>query len=262
MSFSSVAGHGMNIEELRANPRLTSNLIQDLNVDPLLPFEAETFDAILCTCSVQYLQRPEEVFAEVRGPPGQGWGGMGKAVECGWTTSGARWPSGRGFVVGTPYIALLPCLAMILLRGHEARQCGHTLSPGTDFSPVASCRQIGRVLKPGGQVIIAFSDRMYYSKAINGSVGVIHHHFFQPNTATAFIIIIITTIIITTNIAAVPRALDTPHPHPRLPLINPTGGSSGTGKSAWTWWSSTAARCQSSRGPWSRCEARRGRGAP
>ena len=61
-----VAGHGMNAEELAANDRLTRWWVQDLNRDPVLPLETAAFDAALCCVGVQYLQRPVEVFAEVR----------------------------------------------------------------------------------------------------------------------------------------------------------------------------------------------------
>jgi SAM-dependent methyltransferase len=64
--FRRVAGLGMNREELAANPRLTELVVHDLNADPVLPYAAESFDAVLCAVSVQYLVRPVEVFAEVR----------------------------------------------------------------------------------------------------------------------------------------------------------------------------------------------------
>ena len=65
-AYAEVVGHGMNERELAANPRLDRWFVQDLNRDPLLPFEAGTFDAALCCVGLQYLQRPVEVFAEVR----------------------------------------------------------------------------------------------------------------------------------------------------------------------------------------------------
>ncbi len=55
---------GMNEGELCANEMATSWAIQDLNVDPALPFEDESFDAVTCCVSVDYLTRPLEVFAE------------------------------------------------------------------------------------------------------------------------------------------------------------------------------------------------------
>jgi ubiquinone/menaquinone biosynthesis C-methylase UbiE len=56
----------MNRDELAANPRLTEFCVHDLNTHPALPYPAETFDAVLCAVSVQYLVRPVEVFADVR----------------------------------------------------------------------------------------------------------------------------------------------------------------------------------------------------
>jgi SAM-dependent methyltransferase len=61
---SGVTGHGMNADELAANPRLQDWLVQDLNAQPALPFGTASFDAVMCCTGVQYLQRPDEVFAE------------------------------------------------------------------------------------------------------------------------------------------------------------------------------------------------------
>ena len=66
MRFAAVIGHGMNAAELAANPRLARSLIQDLNRDPVLPLADASCDAALCCVGVQYLQRPVEVFADVR----------------------------------------------------------------------------------------------------------------------------------------------------------------------------------------------------
>jgi SAM-dependent methyltransferase len=60
-----VIGHGMNAEELAANPRLTRWLAQDLNADAMLPLDDTMFDAACLCVSVQYLQRPVDVFREV-----------------------------------------------------------------------------------------------------------------------------------------------------------------------------------------------------
>jgi SAM-dependent methyltransferase len=68
-SYADVVGHGMNAEELAANPRLNRWFVQDLNARPTLAFANQAFDAVLCCVSVQYLQRPFEVFAEVRRTP-------------------------------------------------------------------------------------------------------------------------------------------------------------------------------------------------
>lgn len=61
-----VVGHGMNARELAANAQLDRWFVQDLNREPHLPLDTDHFDAALCCVGVQYLQRPVEVFAEVR----------------------------------------------------------------------------------------------------------------------------------------------------------------------------------------------------
>jgi len=60
------AGHGMNAEELAANPRLGRWFVQDLNRDATLPEDDAAFDAVLICVGVQYLQRPLAVLREVR----------------------------------------------------------------------------------------------------------------------------------------------------------------------------------------------------
>ena len=64
--YSEVVGHGMNAEELAANPRLDRWFVQNLNRDVVLPLNDQHFDAALCCVGVRYLQRPHEVFAEIR----------------------------------------------------------------------------------------------------------------------------------------------------------------------------------------------------
>jgi SAM-dependent methyltransferase len=66
IAYASVVGHGMNEEELAANPRLTRWFVQDLNIDPALPLADSEFDGACLCVSVQYLQRPVDVFREVR----------------------------------------------------------------------------------------------------------------------------------------------------------------------------------------------------
>ena len=65
LTLEHLAGLGMNGEELAENPRLTERVVQDLNLNPVLPFDDQRFDAAIVTVSVQYLTRPAEVFAEV-----------------------------------------------------------------------------------------------------------------------------------------------------------------------------------------------------
>jgi SAM-dependent methyltransferase len=56
---------GMNDDELAANPQAEQRVVHDLNLDPVLPFADDSFDAAVCCVSVDYLVRPVEVFAEV-----------------------------------------------------------------------------------------------------------------------------------------------------------------------------------------------------
>ena len=56
---------GMNAKELKANPQAHSVVQQDLNADPTLPFDDESFDSVVCCVSVDYLVHPVEVFREV-----------------------------------------------------------------------------------------------------------------------------------------------------------------------------------------------------
>jgi SAM-dependent methyltransferase/FKBP-type peptidyl-prolyl cis-trans isomerase 2 len=65
-SDASIVGLGMNADELAANRRLSERLVHDLNQQPTLPFANDSFDAVVCTVSVEYLVKPLEVFAEVR----------------------------------------------------------------------------------------------------------------------------------------------------------------------------------------------------
>ncbi|CAN6235386.1 unnamed protein product [Urochloa humidicola] len=65
VAFRRVVGHGLNAQELARNPRLDTFFVKDLNKDQELALETGSFDAVLCTVSVQYLQYPEKVFAEI-----------------------------------------------------------------------------------------------------------------------------------------------------------------------------------------------------
>jgi len=64
-AFEWVEGHGMNAEELAKNPRLDHFFVQNLNENAKLPLADQSFDAVLNTVSVQYLQEPETIFAEI-----------------------------------------------------------------------------------------------------------------------------------------------------------------------------------------------------
>ena len=65
LEFAHVEGHGMNEAELAKNPQLDHYFIQNLNQNPQLPLADQDFDAVLIAVSVQYLQYPEAIFAEI-----------------------------------------------------------------------------------------------------------------------------------------------------------------------------------------------------
>src|SRR6185295_2691098 len=50
--------------ELSANPRLSRWFVQDLNIAQTLPLDDNVFDGACLCVSVQYLQRPVDVFRE------------------------------------------------------------------------------------------------------------------------------------------------------------------------------------------------------
>uniref|UniRef100_A0A7S3Y3P7 Methyltransferase type 11 domain-containing protein n=1 Tax=Heterosigma akashiwo TaxID=2829 RepID=A0A7S3Y3P7_HETAK len=62
---SRVAGLGMNTQELQRNPQLTDYVVQDLNKNPILPYEDNSFDAVVCALSIDYLTRPLSVMKQV-----------------------------------------------------------------------------------------------------------------------------------------------------------------------------------------------------
>ena len=65
LSLGYLSGLGLNDEELKKNSRLNDRVIHDLNDDPTLPFETESYDSVICTVSVEYLIHPETVFKEI-----------------------------------------------------------------------------------------------------------------------------------------------------------------------------------------------------
>ena len=60
-----MVGLGLNAAEMQANPDLNEYVIHNVNEEPVLPFEDESFDAVVITVSVQYLKRPVETFQQV-----------------------------------------------------------------------------------------------------------------------------------------------------------------------------------------------------
>lgn len=66
IDYAEVIGHGMNEEELAANPRLTRHFTRNLNADPALPLADDSLDAATICVSIQYLQHPVAVLGELR----------------------------------------------------------------------------------------------------------------------------------------------------------------------------------------------------
>ncbi len=64
-SYKKVLGHGMNESELRANNRLDSFWVQNLNKIQSLPIEDSSVDCGLVVAGWQYLQYPEKVSLEL-----------------------------------------------------------------------------------------------------------------------------------------------------------------------------------------------------
>jgi hypothetical protein len=65
IDYAEVIGHGMNAEELAANPRLKRWFVQNLNRDTTLPLADNSIDAAMICVSIQYLQQPVAVLREV-----------------------------------------------------------------------------------------------------------------------------------------------------------------------------------------------------
>ncbi len=65
ISYANVIGLGMNRNEMERNPQLNDVVVHDLNKDPMLPFESNHFDQVICSLSIEYLTQPLEIFEEV-----------------------------------------------------------------------------------------------------------------------------------------------------------------------------------------------------
>ncbi|KPQ37309.1 MAG: Methyltransferase domain [Phormidesmis priestleyi Ana] len=65
VQYAHVEGHGLNGEELARNKQLDHYFVQNLNQNQIFPLEDCSFDVVVNTVSVQYIQYPEQIFAEV-----------------------------------------------------------------------------------------------------------------------------------------------------------------------------------------------------
>jgi Methyltransferase domain len=92
IQYGEVIGHGMNAEELAANPRLSRRFTQNLNRDPTLPLADASVDAATICVSIQYLQQPVAVLREVARVlrPG-GFVVVSFSNRCFWTKAVAVW---------------------------------------------------------------------------------------------------------------------------------------------------------------------------
>ncbi|NNK85415.1 MAG: methyltransferase domain-containing protein [Desulfobacterales bacterium] len=65
VNLKKFTGIGLNQKELDKNTRLTNRIVHDLNQNPALPLETGSYDATICSLSIEYLIHPFEVFNEV-----------------------------------------------------------------------------------------------------------------------------------------------------------------------------------------------------
>ena len=65
LKLDRLVGLGLNEDELNRNSQLSDVRVHDLNADSKLPFESNTFDAVVNTASVEYLTDPLAVFRDV-----------------------------------------------------------------------------------------------------------------------------------------------------------------------------------------------------
>eukprot|EP00897_Mesotaenium_endlicherianum_P007390 jgi/Mesen1/667/ME000109S10881 len=91
---SRIVGLGLNEAELKKNEVLTEYTVQDLNVNPKLPYEDNSFDVITNVVSVDYLSKPLEIFKEMNRvlKPG-GLAIMSFSNRCFWTKAIQIWTS-------------------------------------------------------------------------------------------------------------------------------------------------------------------------
>jgi SAM-dependent methyltransferase len=65
IAYEEVIGHGLNADELEANPRYHRWFVQDLNENAVLPLAPAALDGVAVCVSVQYLQQPVAVFRDI-----------------------------------------------------------------------------------------------------------------------------------------------------------------------------------------------------
>lgn len=65
LELGNVKGLGMNSEEMDENKRLDAYVVQDLNLNPKLPYADEEFDVVVCSMSFEYLISPLRMIEEI-----------------------------------------------------------------------------------------------------------------------------------------------------------------------------------------------------
>lgn len=153
-SAGRIAGLGMNKAELERNSVLTDFAVKDLNTDPVLPYEDNSFDVITNAVSVDYLNRPREVFKEMHRVLKPG----GMAVrQCPVTAmGGAIFP---GMTQTTPVKGLHHCPGLSSLY-HASKPLKR---------PAFPCRCLMLLVSPPSPPraqIMSFSNRCFPTKAI------------------------------------------------------------------------------------------------
>ena len=58
-------GLGMNEFELKENKQIDEYTVRNLNKEPTLPYPDASFDVVTCVVSIDYLNKPLEIFKEV-----------------------------------------------------------------------------------------------------------------------------------------------------------------------------------------------------
>ena len=119
---------GMNEEEIRENGQVDEYVVKDLNADPTLPFPDNSFDIVTNAVSIGMYY-----FSDVYNS-----------------------------------YSLLVGLIDILLISNKLNN-SHGLPPSIDYlnKPLSICKEVARVLKPGGVAMFALSNRCFPTKAIN-----------------------------------------------------------------------------------------------
>lgn len=150
-----VEGHGMNVEELEANPRLDSYFVQDLNqCVRLMSVASQYFDAVLNNCGFGYITHPDLLYKEVaRVLVPNGIAIVSFSDRIFWEKAVAGWRNASAvercdivsdFLVGTSYFSIVERILKPTPRGrvvtHRALQAMSESSKRDPFFAVVARR--------------------------------------------------------------------------------------------------------------------------